>query len=72
MNNLYLMNNLYNYIPAFFILSLEKIYFLLTLNLFLIKTGYILIDFDVIIPMLSSEFTKSLNFGSKKKSAKKS
>ena len=27
------------------------------------KTGYILIDFDVIFPIQSSEFIKSLNFG---------
>ena len=30
----------------------------------LIKTGCSLIDFDVIFPMQSSEFTKSQNFGS--------
>ena len=37
------------------------------------KTGYILIDFDVIFPMRSSEFIKPLNFGSnlKKKNSKK-
>ena len=29
-----------------------------------IKTGYILIDFDLIYRMQSSEFTKSLNFES--------
>ena len=31
---------------------------------FLIKTGCSLIDFNVIIPMQSSEFTKSMNFAS--------
>ena len=36
------------------------------------KTGYSLTDFDVIFPMQSSEFAKSLNFGSisRKKTAK--
>ena len=37
------------------------------------KTGYILIDFDVIFPIQSPEFITSLNFGSnlKKKNCKK-
>ena len=35
--------------------------------LFLIKTGYIQIDFDIILPMQPSEFTKSMNFGSNSK-----
>ena len=40
---------------------------------FQIKTGYSLIDFDMIFPIQSSEFIKSLNFGSnlKKKTARK-
>ena len=45
--------------------SLKKNYFSSTSNPFLKKkTGSSLIDFDVIIPMQSSKFTKSLNFGS--------
>ena len=36
------------------------------------KTGYILIDFDVIFPIQSTEFIKLLNFGSNvKKIARK-
>ena len=44
-----------------------KAYFLLASNLFIRKTGYILIGFDVIFLMLSSEFEKLLNFGSNRK-----
>ena len=41
-----------------------KIWFLLISIFFLIKTVGSLRDFEVIFPMQSSEFTKSLNFGS--------
>ena len=60
-------------LPEFLIFSLEYIFFLLTSNIFRIKTGCSLISFDVIFPMSSIEFLKSLNFGyiSQKKNAKK-
>ena len=53
-------NYRYDYLNLSFFL-LEIFYFLLTKLFFRIKTEYVLIDFDVIILMQSSEFTKSLN-----------
>ena len=49
----------------FSIFSLEKNCFFIYFNFFFwIKTGHSLIDFDVILRIQSSEFTKSLNFRS--------
>ena len=42
----------------------KKICFFINCKSFFIKTGCSLIVFDVIFPMQSSEFTKSLKFGS--------
>ena len=50
-------------LPEFIIFSLKSV--ICWLQIFLkLKTGYIVIDFDVIFPMQSSEFIKALDFGS--------
>ena len=45
----------------------DHIQFLLKFFFNLMKTGFFLIDFDVIFLMQSSEFIKSVNFGSNMK-----
>ena len=58
--------------PEFLIFSLEKNFNFNFKSFSLINMCRCLIDFDVIYPMESSEFTRSLNFGSiSKKTAKK-
>ena len=62
----------YNYVPEFINFSQEKISYLLTSYLFLMKTGFSLFNFYVIFLMQSCAFIKLLSFGSnlKKKNAK--
>ena len=60
-NGVFYLQKLLNYLNFSFFG--RKIYIFIDLIFFLIKTGYIQIDFDVIFLMQLSEFTKLLRCG---------